>query len=288
MRKFILLLIIILICSFTFAELNPLIKYSTEKVDSHACIPTSGNCAYINSILIEDTYLGDSLGIKILGLSKDPLYPGTNAHVETAHNFGEGVVNEHNNYSEYGIYLTLEGESKCRFTKGASCGVGNCILGISDETNAHLSKCDTFGNNEIKLCCEFEAFFVNYPVGVTTDGCEVNYFEANNVFVDENVNIEYSCSSAVDVNIMIFDSKGNPLLPSPHQTNCDLIKQVYDEFVFTEVQKIAIVTIQTENCVKEKIFTVKSKVRSAIPDNNLFLVLFIVIIVSIILVKKKD
>jgi len=128
----------------------------------------------------------------------------------------------------------------------------------------------------------------NHEVIREVADCEVNYFEANNVFVDENVNIEYSCSSAVDVNIMIFDSKGNPLLPSPHQTNCDLIKQVYDEFVFTEVQKIAIVTIQTENCVKEKIFTVKSKVRSAIPDNNLFLVLFIVIIVSIILVKKKD
>jgi hypothetical protein len=288
MRKTMIFLLIILLCSFSFATLEPLIKYSEDNATSHACIPSSGNCAYATSILIEDTYLADSFGIKILGLSDDPTFPGTNAHVETTNTLGGSVVSVNNNYNINGVYLTQEGIDKCNFEKGTSCSSGNCIFGMSDESNAHLSRCNTFGTEEIKLCCEFDVFFVNHPGPTPPDNCEINIFEAEDVFVNDPVDISYSCVSTVDANINVFDAKGNPVLPSIFETTCGLVEQKFDGYTFTNIQQIAIVTISTNKCVKEKIFAVKSKVESAIPDSNLFLVIFVVLVVSIILVKKKD
>jgi len=232
MRKAILILVILLICTFTFAELKPLVSYSSNSVNSHACIPGNVNCAYLNSVLIDDSYIAGVTGTKIIGLSKDPSFPGTNAHVEIANILGGTGISSQSNYLDYNIYLTPGGVSKCTFTKDPSCGLGNCVFGISDETNAHLSKCNTFGANEIKLCCEFDVFIVDYPTGTNTGGCGINIFETKNVLVDENVNIKYSCDKLMDVNIMLFDSLGNPVLNEPYLNKCSSVKQIYSGYAF--------------------------------------------------------
>ncbi len=103
MKKIVLLLIIILICSFAFAELKPLVNYSSNDVSSHACVPTELSCAYLNSVLIEDIYVGNSSETKIFGLSTDPTFPGTNAHLEITNDFAQGNVNTYSNYLDFGI-----------------------------------------------------------------------------------------------------------------------------------------------------------------------------------------
>ena len=265
-----------------------MIQYSNNGADSHACVPNNVNCAYINSVLIDENYIADSSGTKILGLSKDLFFPGTNSHVETANDFGGGIVTANTNYGDYGIYLTPEGLSKCNFAKGNSCTVGNCILGISDETNAHLSQCNIFGDDEIKLCCDFSVFITNYPIVPDLSDCGINTFEAEDIFVDENVNVSYSCDFPMDINIVLFDSAGNPVLSEVYSNTCATTEQTYDQYIFPKIESIATARIYTGECMKEKFFAVKSKVQASIPDNNLFLVLFVGLIVSLILIKKKD
>ena len=293
----ILVLIILLICSFTFAELKPWVNYSSDSVDSHACIPGNSFCAYINVISIDKNYfsdISDPLGVKIFGLSKDSFFPGTNSHVEIANDLGNSSIGEYTNYSDYNIYLKLAGASKCLFKKnGAPCGVGNgeCVFGLSGETNAHISKCDTFGNNEIKLCCNFETHTTIVPITPVRpdDGsCEITYFEVEDIDVNDPIKITYACSSQADINIILFDSIGNPI-PTPVYSNpCVINHTVYDGYTFAASEQIVIARINTNNCTKEKFFTVKAKKETAIPDNNLFLVCVVVGIIGFIVIKKKD
>ena len=291
MRKIVLVLLLILIISFSFAALKPIIRYSDNGVNSHACDPNAFNCAYPNSILVDESILADSItGVKIIGLSTDPnqLFAGTNSHSEFATNFGESVVSAHNNYNDYNIYLTPDAANSCNVTKGNSCGVRNCIFGMSDQTNAHLSQCNTFGSNELKLCCGFDSFVTFQPVDVDSDVCGISFFEVKNIIVDQNVNISYSCVTPIDINIQLFDSKGTPLLVPVFSDICGQTKRSFTNYKFTAEENLAVVKVETSECTKEKFFSVNRELQAMIPDNNIFVLLFVVLIVSIILVKKKD
>ncbi|MFA5763212.1 MAG: hypothetical protein WC915_00180 [archaeon] len=268
MKKiFIILLILIFIFSNVFSY--DLIQYSGG-LDSHACKPNEAGCAYQNLVQIDDSAAppGNNGGQAILKISSV-----TNAHVEL------------NTYANYPINILLKGNvlsnDNCFFTSpGDNCYAfpGNltyaCGFEISDENNAHLSACNTFGSDGIKFCC-------NIPIGIIappslTGFCGLDILES--IVEDEKAFVKFQCLIEQDINLFVFDKFGYPLNtpqdnPVPIQIDCnsDLSQQQLN-FSF-DVGSTYILRAQNGSCLKEIYFVIKDTVQEInIPDNNILLV----------------
>jgi hypothetical protein len=189
-----------------------LVKYYNGSVDSHACKPGTAECAYNFDINIPLQYSGNaSTGIKVMGLSSN-----TNAHTEinTAANYTTPL------YMKSDVFTT----GLCQYSPaGQACSDiradYNCIFGLSGTTNAHLSRCNTFGTNEIKFCCAFSS---------STTCPQINFNMTKTILTQgENATFTYNCpsitdiTSALDVNIKI-------ILNSPELTFPMTAKKCYN------------------------------------------------------------
>ena len=278
--------LLILSISFVHAELVPFISYSSEDATSHACLPPNPLCAYGNTLYIDSQYVSDQAsGIRTLGVSGI-----TNAHVEKG---GQTNYIDHNLFMRSDIFSS----NTCAYSNpGQSCtdidSTYNCLFALSSTKNAHLSKCGVFGLNEIKFCCKFSEYLVieDRPYvdpDLIYNDCGISFFEAKDIFVDENVLLSYSCDSAMDVNLMIFDSKGNPLSVEK-ELLCASMQGNFTSFKFDKPMNNAIARIYTEDCLKEAFFSVKERPSgTVIPDNSFVLVLLSFVLVSLIIFKYK-
>jgi len=192
MRKIILLVALCLFVAFAFATDANLVAYYNNTTESHAC--TSGNmlCAYNQLIKIPSDFSGTcgvSAAVKILGLS-DP----TDAHVDagtlTPANFaGNNVCMSANTFTS----------GACYFTWSASCDAStgyNCMFGLSDIGNAHLSACNTF-NPEYKFCCKFQTTQPSCPqMNLLANKTDLNF--------GQTITFTYSCPAGnIDANVWI-------------------------------------------------------------------------------------
>ncbi|MFA6269430.1 MAG: hypothetical protein WCW13_04215 [archaeon] len=195
MKKLFALALILLITSLAFAAETTIIKYQSNSVSSHACDPKSVECAYNFDINVPLQYQGSIVsGTKILSLSDN-----TNAHAET---------NITNYYSTL-IYMKNDifTSNTCKYSSnGQQCSEVRadyyCLFGLSDLINAHLSRCNTFGTNEIKLCCAFTSGSTCPEINLSINKVQVT--------VGEQITFTYSCptiidiSNALDLNIIIM------------------------------------------------------------------------------------
>lgn len=279
MKKLFLLLILLMILQIIFSASTPLIKYYDNTVMSHACFPGDQICVYTNSVNVDSKYISNLIdGIKVIGVSNL-----TNAHVE----INNGSTYTNNNYSKDIIMVNdIFSNNLCEFTnKGDSCSIGKtCGFAVSDEKNAHISKCDTF-LSEIKFCCTTEVFSgVDQTDGIPSN-CNIHYFEISNKTIDNNVLISYSCKESVDANILIYSSKGD-ILSGPNNVSCDLDVKNFDSFSISESQVLGF-KLYTDDCDVEKFVNISKSQDVTIPDNNLFLV-FVLLGLVVFLIKRKD
>ena len=157
-------------------------------------------------------------------------------------------------------------------------------LELDEGINPYVDSVEFFTNNTYKLAAE-EQTYDNYslisltlPTGKLT--LPLEKFNAWSVDIPKSIYEKIQSARIVECKRVLGKSRTDHI--------CDITKQVYDQYSFTKSEQVAIVKIQTPNCTKEKYFAVKNKVESSIPDNNLFLVLFVVLIATVVLVKKKD
>lgn len=144
-RKLISLIVLILILGFVFSLSVPFVKYSSDSVDSHACLPTDSTCLYREVVSVDDSNIiscSSPSAVKVIGLSEV-----TNAHAE---------IKSFSDYYSKNICLKkslLDDGSYYFTTTNSDCDSGyTCLFGLSGANNAHLSTCDVFGSSEIKFC----------------------------------------------------------------------------------------------------------------------------------------
>ncbi len=201
MKKLLFLLFVLSVSAVVFAADVSLVKFYNNSVESHACKPGEVLCGYTNNVFVDSTVFapcGTAGAVRVLGLS-DP----TNAHAET---------NAFTNYRDYNICLASSYfSSNCYYSaKGAACNAGAgyaCSFGLSDFSNAHLSSCNTFGAEEVKLCCK--------PV-IVSPSCPstINFFTDKSYYVSgENIVFSYQCLGGSPVS---FDSN---ILVGPDNLN---------------------------------------------------------------------
>jgi len=192
MKKTILLIALFMVMSFAFSADANLVAYYNNSTESHACAPASPLCAYNQIVKISSDFSGvcGQLGAaKILALSDS-----TDAHVDAGTNptpnfTGNDICMSANTFT--GGY--------CYFTWSASCDASagyNCMFGLSDTTNAHISACNVF-SPEYKFCCKFPNVLQNCPVmNLTTDKTDYN--------LGETIRFNYNCPAGnIDVNILV-------------------------------------------------------------------------------------
>ena len=274
MRYFILLLILLLLFSFCFAGLKPLVRYSDDSVISHACNPSSPLCLYTNEISIDEQYLGtESSGVRVIGLSSE-----TNAHAE---------ISPSSLYPS-NIYLRSDAFSSglCHFVSGASCSTGeNCILGLSDGKNAHLSKCGVFPA-ETKLCCTFSSTitvvpFPN-PVLSSCEGIGLNVVSSK---VNEKTVVGVSCPAGESLKMIFFNSKGDVLF-GPMDIACSGGLVNYDGVIPAQ-KGVYGVKVFFGDCFVERYFSPTSEGSMQIPDNNFSALLVILLVVVLTIFNSK-
>ncbi len=281
MKKLLFFLLILLLSSFTFSEPVPLIKYYDESVNSHACVPSAGMCTYQKVVNVDSNYVSDSVnGLKVLGVSDL-----TNAHVEINNN---SIYTNNNNYSnEIFMIDNIFSSGLCEYTlRGNSCSSGKvCAFGVSDETNAHISTCNTF-SSEIKFCCKPEVFSGVVQSSGIPNNCNIYSFEINNKTIDSNVFVSFSCIENTDANLLFYDSLGN-ILNGPTNVSCGLESSNYNNFKVENSQVIG-VKLYTNMCSVEKFVNIsKATEQVSIPDNN-FLVILVLLSLVVFFVKRKS
>jgi len=138
---FVLFIFLEFVCSTSV----PFVKYSSESIDSHACLPSDPTCFYNETVSVDDSNIiscSDPIAVKVIGLSE-----GTNAHAE---------IKSFSNYYSKDICLKqslLDDNSYYFTTANVDCATGyTCLFGLSGKSNAHLSICGIFGASEIKFC----------------------------------------------------------------------------------------------------------------------------------------
>lgn len=279
MKKLFFFVYLLLLITFSFASSTPIIKYYDNTVMSHACFPSDPICVYTNTVNVDSKFVSDSInGIKVIGISNL-----TNAHVE----INNGTKYSNDNYSN-DIFLVnnIFSDNLCEFTsKGDNCSIGKiCGFAVSDESNAHISKCNTF-SNEIKFCCNAEVFSGVGQTDIIPDNCNIHYFDISNKTIDSNIIISFSCKEEVDANLLIYNSKGD-ILSGPNKVFCGLEINNYNSFLINKSQILGF-KLYTNECQVEKFVNISKSENVSIPDNNIFLV-FVLLGLIIFFIKRED
>ncbi len=198
MKKIILLIILCMLAVFVFAaDVNLNVAYYNNTNESHVCLLGNMQCAYNNLIKIPVEYSVPNCStfgaVSVLVLS-DP----TNAHVDsgtiTTHNF---VRPDLNVCMGANTFTSGSVGGACYFTWKPTCDTQagyNCMFGLSDIGNAHLSACNTF-SPEYKFCCKFPN---NQPIcpqmNLTTDKRDYTF--------GQMIRFDYNCPAGlIDTNV---------------------------------------------------------------------------------------
>ena len=285
MRLAVLILVFISLFSFALSADGELVRYYDTTIDSHACDANSVTCAYVNTIVIDSTYLENcASGFRILGLSD-----ATNAHAETYST---------NNYSTNICMKTdIISAGTCYYS--AACNANDdCLFGLSSQTNAHLSKCNVFGASEVKFCCK-KGIMINPPwiPTVPTTGCNLFFLDAKDIKYDSNTNVSFACRNPEDVNIYLFTEKGDLLLGADTNLALRNIPCSAVGVNFTTVlplpqtgSNIFMLRVVSKECAKDVFFkaTKTDSNASFIPDANpIIAILVCFMVVAMIFSSRK-
>ncbi|MFA6064457.1 MAG: hypothetical protein WC746_01290 [archaeon] len=279
-----LLVVFIFFFSFALSASSELVRYSDVTIDSHACDVNSVKCAYVNSILVDSSYLSNcSSGFRILGLSD-----ATNAHAETYLT---------NNYSTSICMKTdIISAGTCYYSSTCN-GADDCLFGLSSQTNAHLSKCNVFGVSEVKFCCKKGV--VPNPVvipSIPTSGCNLFFLDAKDIKYGSNTSVSFACRNPEDVNIYLFTEKGDLLLGADTNSALRNIPCSASGVNFAIVlplpqtgSNIFMLRVVSKECAKDVFFkATKENTSTTIPDANpIIAVLVCFMVVAMIFTSRK-